>query len=133
MKIADIRLALRPRSIFEILDLAVVVLRRSAVDLWPVYAVMGVLWAAALLAVQRIPEDGDRGTVLILLLLAALLLRFLLQIIVVLYCGRWVFSEKVKAGLLLLDLKSVGVWRMLGRGLLRFVKWASGFALLVPL
>jgi hypothetical protein len=131
---AEIRLSLRPRTIFEILDLALVVFRRSFVNLWPFYAASGLIWAAALAGVARIPEDPDRWIIVLSILLPlALFIRFFLQMIIVTFCGRWIFSEQVTLRSLFADIRQVGLMRMLGRGLVRSVKWASGFALLVPL
>lgn len=134
MNYAEIRLSLRPRTIFEILDLALVVFRRGFVNLWPVYVLIGLIWTAALAGVAQIPEDPDRWLIVLAILgPLALFLRFFLQMVIVVFCGRWIFSEQVTLRSIFADIRQVGVARMLGRGLVRFIKWASGFALLVPL
>lgn len=134
MNYGEIRLSLRPRTLFEILDLALVVFRRSFVNLWPVYILIGLIWAAALAGVAQIPEDPDRWLIVLAILgPLALFLKFFLQMVIVVFCGRWIFSEQVFLRSIFADIRQVGVVRMLVRGLIRFVKWASGFALLLPL
>lgn len=110
MNYAEIRLSLRPRTIFEILDLALVVFRRGFVNLWPVYVLIGLIWAAALAGVAQIPEDPDRWLIVLAILgPLALFLRFFLQMVIVVFCGRWIFSEQVTLRSIFADIRQVGV------------------------
>jgi hypothetical protein len=131
---AELRLTLRPRTVFEILDLATVILRMTFFSLLPLYLVIGVFWGAALAGAADIPEDRWLSRVVILLPFW-LLLRFFLQMILVTFCGRWIFSGNgtVTIRSALADIREVGFVLMMVRGLVRFIKWISGFALLVPL
>lgn len=131
MNYDEIRLTLRPRTVFEVLDLTLVFFRRHLPSLWPLLLAMALFWAGGMALVSRFHLDMWARVAILALLV--LFLRFWMQTLLVLACGRLVFAEHLPWRDVFGDLRSVGWFRMMGRGSFRLLKWSSGFLFLLPL
>lgn len=131
MNYDEIRLTLRPRTVFEVLDLSLVFFRRSLPSLWPLLLAVWVFWIAGMWLVSYLQLDMRLriGALLVWLLF----LRYWMQVFLVIACGRLAFAERLPWAEVFSDLRSVGPWRTMARGGLRLLKWASGFLLFLPL
>ena len=132
---SEIRISLRQRSIFEVFDLSLLLFKRTFQQLWPLYFMVFVFWSGIVFATTYVGFAKANDTkIFIFLILAAsyLFLRFFLQKYIVVFLGRWIFTESVPFVSVMSDLSRVGWFKIFFRGLSRFLIWLSGFFLLLP-
>ncbi|MBW7859315.1 MAG: hypothetical protein H3C43_13720, partial [Leptonema sp. (in: Bacteria)] len=131
MNYGEIRLNLKQRSLFEILDLSVLLLKVSVRILWPFYIGLSVLWIVLNLFVFDVKID--REFVPFFLLIGYLLFRYFMQVVFVLFFGRFIFSDQVSLSQVWADLRQIGLFKTIGLSVFRFIKWLIGLVTLILL
>lgn len=131
MNYGEIRLSLKQRSLFEILDLSVLLLKASGRILWPFYIALGALWVVVNLYVFDVKIERELAP--FFLLIGYLFFRYFIQIVFVLFFGRFIFSDQVSLSQVWVDLRQIGIFKTIGLSVFRFIKWLIGIVTLIPL
>lgn len=116
---------------FEILDLSVLLLKVSGRILWPFYLVLTVLWIIFNLFVFDVKIEKEAAP--FFLVIGYLFFRYFIQVVFVLFFGRFIFSDQVLLSQVWVDLRQIGLFKIIGLSVFRFIKWWIGLVTLIPL